>query len=374
MYIYLCVFAISILLCYFFEKMVFPVIEKKPFSKIWIVMSLILIALLPSILGGVRDYSIGTDIRVYGNTWFYLARSSSNLFSLLGAASASSIGALYATFNFVVSRFTDNPHWFYFWYCFAENLIVLIALRENRKLISITGGWATYLLLFYNLNFNMLRQGMALVILLLGFKYIREEKFLKFILVVLFAYLFHSTAIIALLVYIIYLIIAHKNNANNWVQMSLIYICSIIFILSFESISQFLLNAGILSARYAIYLNSDNAATGRSYIFYLFIFIVCIISVKSEKDTIFNFFEIITFICISFSILVKISYLSRVINYFSIYLCFGIPYIFEKKSRVILNGITFRPLIMYILLIGYWLIIYAFLGYQSTVPFIFMTE
>lgn len=374
MYTYLCVFAISILLCYFFEKMVFPVIEKKPFSKIWIVMSLILIALLPSILGGVRDYSIGTDIRVYGNTWFYLARSSSNLFSLLGAASASSIGALYATFNFVVSRFTDNPHWFYFWYCFAENLIVLIALRENRKLISITGGWATYLLLFYNLNFNMLRQGMALVILLLGFKYIREEKFLKFILVVLFAYLFHNTAIIALLVYIIYLIIAHKNNANNWVQMSLIYICSIIFILSFESISQFLLNAGILSARYAIYLNSDNAATGRSYIFYLFIFIVCILSVKSEKDTIFNFFEIITFICISFSILVKISYLSRVISYFSIYLCFGIPYIFEKKSRVILNGITFRPLIMYILLIGYWLIIYAFLGYQSTVPFIFMTE
>ena len=233
MYIYLCVFAISILLCYFFEKMVFPVIEKKPFSKIWIVMSLILIALLPSILGGVRDYSIGTDIRVYGNTWFYLARSSSNLFSLLGAASASSIGALYATFNFVVSRFTDNPHWFYFWYCFAENLIVLIALRENRKLISITGGWATYLLLFYNLNFNMLRQGMALVILLLGFKYIREEKFLKFILVVLFAYLFHNTAIIALLVYIIYLIIAHKNNANNLVQMSLIYILSTIFPLSY---------------------------------------------------------------------------------------------------------------------------------------------
>lgn len=374
MYIYLCIFAISILLCYFFEKVIFPIIEKKPFSKIWIVISLILIALLPSILGGVRDYSIGTDIRVYGNTWFYLARSSSNLFSLLGTASASSIGALYAIFNFVVSRFTNNPHWFYFWYCFVENIIVLIALRENRKLISITSGWATYLLLFYNLNFNMLRQGMALVILLLGFKYIREEKFLKFILVVLFAYLFHNTAIIALLVYIIYLIIAHKNNANNWVQMSLIYICSIIFILSFESISQFLLNAGILSARYAIYLNSDNAATGRSYIFYLFIFIVCILSVKSEKDTIFNFFEIITFICISFSILVKISYLSRVISYFSIYLCFGIPYIFEKKSRVILNGITFRPLIMYILLIGYWLIIYAFLGYQSTVPFIFMTE
>lgn len=374
MYIYLCIFAISILLCYFFEKVIFPIIEKKPFSKIWIVISLILIALLPSILGGVRDYSIGTDIRVYGNTWFYLARSSSNLFSLLGTASASSIGALYAIFNFVVSRFTNNPHWFYFWYCFVENIIVLIALRENRKLISITSGWATYLLLFYNLNFNMLRQGMALVILLLGFKYVREEKFLRFLLVVLFAYLFHSTAIIALLVYIVYLITAHKNNTNNWIQMILIYICSIVFTLSFESISQFLLNAGLLSTRYVIYLNSDNVATGRSYIFYLFIFIVCILSVKSEKDTIFNFFEIITFICIAFSILVKISYLFRVINYFSIYLCFGIPYVFEKKSRIVLNGINFRPLIMYIFLIGYWLIIYVFLGYQSTVPFIFMTE
>lgn len=374
MYIYLCVFAISILLCYFCEKIAFPAIEQKTLSKLWFVILLILIALLPSILGGVRDYSIGTDIRVYGNTWFYLARSSSNLFSLLGTASASSIGALYAIFNFVVSRFTNNPHWFYFWYCFVENIIVLIALRENRKLISITSGWATYLLLFYNLNFNMLRQGMALVILLLGFKYVREEKFLRFLLVVLFAYLFHSTAIIALLVYIVYLITAHKNNTNNWIQMILIYICSTVFILSFESISQFLLNAGLLSTRYAIYLNSDNVATGRSYIFYLFIFIVCILSVKSEKDTIFNFFEIITFICIAFSILVKISYLFRVINYFSIYLCFGIPYVFEKKSRIVLNGINFRPLIMYIFLIGYWLIIYVFLGYHSTVPFIFMTE
>lgn len=374
MYIYLCVFAISILLCYFCEKIAFPAIEQKTLSKLWFVILLILIALLPSILGGVRDYSIGTDIRVYGNTWFYLARSSSNLFSLLGTASASSIGALYAIFNFVVSRFTNNPHWFYFWYCFVENIIVLIALRENRKLISITSGWATYLLLFYNLNFNMLRQGMALVILLLGFKYVREEKFLRFLLVVLFAYLFHSTAIIALLVYIVYLITAHKNNTNNWIQMILIYICSTVFILSFESISQFLLNAGLLSTRYAIYLNSDNVATGRSYIFYLFIFIVCILSVKSEKDTIFNFFEIITFICIAFSILIKISYLFRVINYFSIYLCFGIPYVFEKKSRIVLNGINFRPLIMYIFLIGYWLIIYVFLGYQSTVPFIFMTE
>lgn len=374
MYIYLCVFAISILLCYFCEKIAFPAIEQKTLSKLWFVILLILIALLPSILGGVRDYSIGTDIRVYGNTWFYLARSSSNLFSLLGTASASSIGALYAIFNFVVSRFTNNPHWFYFWYCFVENIIVLIALRENRKLISITSGWATYLLLFYNLNFNMLRQGMALVILLLGFKYVREEKFLRFLLVVLFAYLFHSTAIIALLVYIVYLITAHKNNTNNWIQMILIYICSTVFILSFESISQFLLNAGLLSTRYAIYLNSDNVATGRSYIFYLFIFIVCILSVKSEKDTIFNFFEIITFICIAFSILIKISYLFRVINYFSIYLCFGIPYVFEKKSRIVLNGINFRPLIMYIFLIGYWLIIYVFLGYHSTVPFIFMTE
>lgn len=374
MYIYLCVFAISILLCYFFEKIIFPVIEKKPFSKIWIVMSLILIALLPGILGGVRDYSIGTDIRVYGNTWFYLARSSSNLFSLLGAASASSIGALYATFNFVVSRFTDNPHWFYFWYCLVENIVVLIALRENGKLISTTNGWATYLLLFYNLNFNMLRQGMAIVVLLLGFKYVREEKLLKFLIVVLVAYLFHNTAPIALIVYLVYFVIAYRGSDNSRLRIILLYVCSIIFILSFENISQFLLNAGILSTRYVVYLNSESTTVGKSYIFYLFIFVIGILSAKTEKNTLLYFFEIITFICILFSVLVRITYLFRVIDYFSIYLCFGIPYIFERKSRVMLNGINFGPLIMYVLLISYWLTIYAFLGYHSTVPFVFMME
>lgn len=82
----------------------------------------LLAILLPSFLAGYRDYTIGTDVLVYGNIWFHNAILSNNFWNYMEWANNSSIGVLYATFNYVVSRFTSNVHIF-------TSGIVLLKLR-----------------------------------------------------------------------------------------------------------------------------------------------------------------------------------------------------------------------------------------------------
>lgn len=373
MYIYLLTFFVSILLCSLSEYKLMPIINNSFEKKVILFLLFFLVALIPGILGGVRDFSIGTDIKVYGNIWFNFARESSSLRDYLNAASVSSIGSLYAFFNFIVSRFTSNPHWFYFWYCLVENIIVLLALCENKDIISITLGWATYLFIFYNTNFNMLRQGMALVILLLGFKYIRKKSLIKFLLVVLFAYLFHNTAIIGIVLYPLYQIIVNRVDRKQ--KILPVYIILSIFVFLFEAISKYLLDAGILSMRYAMYVNSDNQQTGSIYLFYLIILIFAIITQRSKQDANYIFFESILFICILFSAFVTISYLPRIISYYSIYLCFGIPYVLNNgNKRIAISRIRFNGVMVYVILVLYWIIFYGILNHSETVPFIFMTR
>ena len=80
-----------------------------PFFLITVFIAL----LIPSMLAGYRDYTIGTDVLVYGNYWFEMTKGL-DLQSYVQWATASSIGSLYALLNYTVSRFSENPHVFYF--------------------------------------------------------------------------------------------------------------------------------------------------------------------------------------------------------------------------------------------------------------------
>ena len=84
--------------------------SKRRFRAISIVFAFLGL-LIPSILAGVRDFSIGTDINVYGNIWFERAHNIS-LYQYLKWASVSSIGIVYALLNYIVGLFTEDAHVF----------------------------------------------------------------------------------------------------------------------------------------------------------------------------------------------------------------------------------------------------------------------
>ena len=373
MYIYLIIFAISIFIIGLAEKFRLKSRNKKK-SKVFYLFIAFIGILLPSILAGLRDYSIGTDVLVYGNDWFNRAVNATDFNLYTRWATSSSIGYLYAVFNFVVSRFTANPHYFYFYLNLMEGIIVYSAIFRNKDILNVTDGWATYLFLFYNFTLNILRNGMALCILLWGFYYIRKQKPIKYLIVVYIATLFHATAIIGIIIYILYYLLNKSNSQINKLFTLLVTGLSVLF---FQEIGHFLIENEMISERYFGFL--ENGGRG-GFILHLFVFSLPILGLYFKVDfsklkvkRVFYLLEeivIVSFLMSFFNMFS--SALSRITNYFDFFYVLAVPYIFDQQMIFKYKNFDLNKLVMYVYLIIYWLITYMWMRSGETVPFVFM--
>lgn len=333
----------------------------------------LLAILLTSFLAGYRDYTIGTDVLVYGNIWFHNAVLSNNFWNYLEWANNSSIGVLYATFNYVVSRFTSNVHIFYFWYSFVETALVLMTLRKNR--IDIVLGMSTYYFLFFNLTLNILRQSLAMIVIVWGFNYVTEKKLWKYLLIVLIASGFHSTAMIAIIIYPLYWI---ANNREKLLNVFVLSVC-ILFIVFSEKLTVLALNIGMLNERYSDYLMNSNIRGG--FFAHLLFCLPILILYLTAKNNIggsrdsqrYNGFRlIVAFTTVLSGFNLKYVYLGRVTQYFDFLFLLAVPYIgnryYVKIGRYRDTIVT--KLLIYIYLITYWIIIYGVQNSGETVPYI----
>lgn len=88
MAIYFGTFIVSYLFCWYGERLSNHKKEKKAH------VMLALAALVPSVLAGIRDYTIGTDIATYGHWLFIAAQNAKNPITF--ALSKTSIDFLYS--------------------------------------------------------------------------------------------------------------------------------------------------------------------------------------------------------------------------------------------------------------------------------------
>jgi hypothetical protein len=351
------------------------IFQKRFLGLIYVIICFVAL-LLPSILAGIRDYTIGTDVLVYGNYWFNFSAVSTDFVHYEKYATSSSIGYLYAAFNFFVSRFSDNPHVFYFLYSLIENVIVYIALKKNDDMLDVPLGMACYYFLFFNTMLNVLRQGMALCLVLFSFYYLRKSKFIKYVLINILAILFHSTAIIGFSIGIIYLLFKIKQRKFVY---GLIIGGFILITLFFRNIVILLGNLNQLSSRYVSFVTSDSSGGG----FYVHLLLFCLpvllvylfLKISDEFSQEFIVFKTIIFLSMIFSFLsLRFDNISRVSLYFDFMFIFAIPTI-EKISfsqfRIgrVKNSFSF---IVYSYLIVYWIIVYGLMDSGQTVPFLFM--
>lgn len=75
----------------------------------------------------------------------------------------------------------------------------------------------------FNMFFSGLRQVMAISIMIIGFRYVKEKKIIPFVITIILAMQFHNTAVITFLLYPIY----HANISKKW----LIIVIPLMFIL-----------------------------------------------------------------------------------------------------------------------------------------------
>lgn len=394
MAIYLIVFAISIFLISLSEYIKKKIVNKKV-EKLIYIFTVGVALCIPSVLAGMRDYSIGTDVLTYGNIWFYNAVGS-DFKVYTNWATSSSIGYLYAVINYIVAHFTINPHYFYFIYNFIENIIIFIAIYKNRDVVNVPLSMMTYYLLFYNLFLNVLRQGMALSLILLGFSLLREKRYVSFLIIVYIAVLFHNTAGIAVIFLLLYIFLK-KNitlqsnlktikvvkkqdiiNLQLFFERIIIIFLIIIIVILFEDIIRYLGSLGLVGDRYLMYINTEGVSGGvyQHLLGFcmptLILFCINRSNLKFNIDYNFLFFVIITSTCFSF-LMNKYTFLSRITLYFDIFFIISLPYILKNGNvRFSYKGINLNKYLAAIYLLIYWVIIYGYLNSGNTVPYIFM--
>lgn len=182
---------------------------------IWIALAII----VPCILAGARDFGVGTDTIVYGNSVFYYACSHS-FFDFyrhnLG------VEPLYLLLVYSISVFTHNIFWQYF----VIELIIIVftyfALADNGVERHSWVGMLVFHLMFYSFTLNLMRQFIAMSIILWGFRYVREQKIFKFCIVTLIAYLFHQTGVVGFSIYIIYTLTVINRFKSRWLNTLII--------------------------------------------------------------------------------------------------------------------------------------------------------
>lgn len=374
MLIYFEIFILSTLLIYVANK----INDTNKFSgsikKIIYYFLIFLGLIIPSILAGLRDYSIGTDILVYGNDWFTNALHAVDLISFISYASYGSIGPLYASLNYFVSRFTDNPHALYFVISLLENIGVYWAIKRQKDWLNVPYAMLVYYLLFYNYNLNILRQGLAIVIILWGFKYVREGKLFKYLLTIIVAMGFHNTAYFGIVIYLVYWISTNKSLSKLKYGLIVFFIIGTVL---FKQIILFLMTHGILSNRYGNYIDGSFAQGG----FWaqlllsapLLIYAIIFLQYKNKKLIGLVYLLILTNI-MSFLNL-NASYLNRLTQYISfMYVIFWPIFINEGNVKVKGLNLSTSKRIMYVIitiyLVLYWLIIYGYINSGETVPYL----
>ena len=103
--------------------------------------------LILALMAGLRDYTVGTDVGVYGLYAFEKARQYESLWKLITNFTMS-IEPGYAVIAYLSSRISSDPHVFFFLIGAIIYSLVAKAVYDFRNQINATMAWFLYLFLF----------------------------------------------------------------------------------------------------------------------------------------------------------------------------------------------------------------------------------
>lgn len=214
---------------------------------------LCLSVIIPAVLAGLRDDTIGTDIRYYGNPQFFWCLQNNDLKFLI-LSQIKTVEPLYVLMNFLITRVTANPHWLYFAISLLINGLFMAGLVAYRNEISLPIGWLCFLCLFYGDTLNLMRQYIAMGFLFWGFHFFLTKKYGAYGLTLAAAILFHYTAVIGLALPLLYLIFRRWDRL--WIKAGMIAIV-VLAMIFYKPLLAHALSWGMLPPKYQLYLSDS---------------------------------------------------------------------------------------------------------------------
>lgn len=302
-----------------------------------------------TLIASIRSFSVGVDTVQYYYSYKYIADNSWE--KILGLRYEQGFIYLCKILSYinsnpqtiiVVSSLIIFPSISYFIYKYSKNIYM-----------------SFYFYIILNLYFshlNIMRQAIAIAIILYAIKFLLDGKNVKYIAMVLIASLFHSSAVICLLLLLL------KNFKYNKKTYMYVMILSVVGFGICPYLLKFILGC---FGKYESYLTSTVFGVSNyfgaviNYLIYLVIYTFChIYHFKNENEndkTSTLFLEMLAMTCVFQAMAIKIGIVSRVVPYFFIAVIITLPNILckIKKAKTRFLFITISILLAFI----YWLII-----------------
>lgn len=179
---------------------------------------------------GARDLSVGTDTLVYGIPAAEVAAVSS--FPDFYNGYYSNWAPLIKVFYWVIGNATHSSFWVLFWVQVAISAPALYAINRDAGKFAPLGVF-TYVIMFYPMGFNMMRQMISMGFMLIAFHYAYERKLPLFLVWLFIGCGFHTSLLAAVVIYPIVCFIQDAHLSAG-VRISVVAVFSVVFCLFFS--------------------------------------------------------------------------------------------------------------------------------------------
>lgn len=265
-----------------------------------------------------------------------------------------------------ISTFFQTTRMMFFMVSFLTVYLLFLYLKNNRK-YDIIVLYSIYIFIFFPQSFNIMRQSLAMVLILLATSYLLKRRQIEYFCLQTIAIFIHNSAIIGIFIFIMYILYFNYN-------IKFYKLLLVIFFLGFVVLSLVITNFnGIKIPIFYKYNSYFLVRVGQNKEFYLkiilFLFFYFFRRYKGLYSKKFDFFLILLFIDLLITYLGFYNlYIKRLGLYFSIFQisCFG-----EVLKRTRKRYITLLKFMAYIYISFYFICIYYVLGNGEIFPYNF---
>ena len=252
---------------------------------------------VPTLLAGLRDNTIGTDVLTYVDDIWEDVRTVSSLSELNKNISDNyyEVGDRgYIILNYLLRMISDSPHLAYFGVSSFMFFFVLLAAKDNRYKASMFMMMFLFLFIYYNPSLNMMRQMMAMSVGLYSYKYLERKQWIKLGLCMTFMSLFHTSSFVYLLVIALFLVFRIKNLRLRLAAIGACIISMFTIFRYYEVVLVGIVNAGLVPTHYLMYKPEEGVFQTSVLIIYfvyevVFLFVAFLVKQQDVKAEVYYY-------------------------------------------------------------------------------------
>lgn len=376
MIIYIVCFIFSLIFSYGYEK-----------SNIKLLMAISLF--FPVAIAAFRADIIGTDVQVYARQLYNIAINSKNFDEFLNMK-------WYAIWRFKeVSEFELGYTILVYLSAKLKSFAFLLGCTQfltifplylslnrykNRYKYIVTIGLSIYYLLFFNMSLNMMRQWIAMTMIMLAYVHLKDSKYVQSTIIFIIAVLFHRTAIIGLGVLITYVLL-RKNKREIFLKFStkrynlniviFITIMTLLITTVLSNSFRMMLTNLLGLSDYSTYVNGAVAISINQIYTDIPVLLLFLMIWKRRKNI--EDYTFLTFCVFSNIVLSQLSsvmaYSSRIVLYISVFKMLIVPIYLNNLQGRLKKIITLILILLFYSI--YWYYTYVIKGTDATVPYVF---